>query len=71
MKDQIIREQADYLDEYRIELMHLRGDKSNKQPPKSPKKCKDPSKEDESVSDNVLECSRAFSEEEDTWSLPG
>ena len=75
LKDQVIREQAEYLDEYRVEIMHLRGDKSNRQqqqPPKSPRKAaKDQSKEDESASDNALECSRALSEEEDTWSLPG
>lgn len=76
LKDQVIREQAEYLDEYRVEIMHLRGDKSNRQqqqqPPKSPRKAaKDQSKEDDSASDNALECNRALSEEEDTWSLPG
>jgi hypothetical protein len=101
-KDRVIREQADYLDEYRMEILARRGDQQQEHQelqgqqsqqlqlqqhlrPHHRRKCfhlkhhqgcadndgDQPSGGDATTETKVLDCARALSEEEDSWSEPG
>ena len=79
-KDKVIREQAEHLDEYRMQTLHLRGgaDVTSQQKPLLRRKCHKGSQHAEIVDSDMHEqegkmdnCARTLTEEEDSWSEPG